>query len=395
MQAWKLTSLALVIMSGSANALEPQGISLGSGVTLLPTAQLSVENDDNIYKQSSDTTSSTITRFKPAVMLAADLGATQLQANIAADMGQYSEDDDDNYSDLRTSVVGQSELNARNEITYGATYNQDHDDRGSGTVEGSAATTVSEPDEYDETTFELAYTYGADTALFNIGVYGQSYNKEYQNNRFITSDRDHDKTMLGARLGVRVSNATRAIAEVRNSDISYDNDSAIAADGSVTSYLVGASWDITGKTTGEVKVGLSDRKFDDSDKNSRDTFTWEASVTYSPVSYSVFTLTTMQTANETTGVGDYIDSDYTALNWKHEFSAFISLVADLSLANDEYVDDPAGRDDTTIGYGVKGVYTFTKNAAVSLGYDGSNRDSDVSDFDYDKNVVSLALNVAL
>ncbi|MAD47183.1 MAG: hypothetical protein CMI02_15075 [Oceanospirillaceae bacterium] len=395
MQAWKLTSLAMVVASGSANALEPQGMSLGSGLTLLPSAQLSITDDDNIYKQKSDTTSSTIVRFKPEATLAADLGSTELQANVTADLGRYSEESDDDYFDLKTSIAGKSELTARNEIVYSATLNQDHDDRGSGTTEGSAATAVTEPDEYDETTFNLAYTYGADTALFNVGVYGEAYDKEYQNNRSVTADRDHDKRLLGARLGIRVSPATRAIAEIRNTDISYDNDSSISADGSETSYLVGSSWDITGTTTGEVKLGLSDREFDDADKDSRDTFTWEASVTYSPRSYSVFTLTTAQTANETNGVGNYIDSDYTSVNWKHDFSAFLSLVTDFSLANDEYVDDPDDRKDTTISYGLKGVLAFSQNAAVSFGYTGSNRDSEINDFDYDKNVVSVGLLVAL
>ena len=398
MKAWKLSLLAAATMSSAAYAVEPMGIELGSGVTLLPSVGLKITDNDNIYLQDSgNEVSSTITRLTPAVGLNVDLGSTVVDALIKGEIGQYTKYDDDDYTDANYAVGVASQLDDRNAIRGSATLNQGHDDRGAGTLEGTAALNTAKPDEYDETTLYLNYVYGAESSMLNASVGVEGYSKEYKNNKAITSDRDHDKTKLTARLDINVSSATKAIVELRNTDVSYDNDSTIAADGSILTGLVGASWDITGKTTGEVKLGMIDRDFDDSAKDADSRFTWEASVTYSPLSYSVITLTTAQAANETTsaGLGSYIASDFTALNWKHEFSPFVALSVDASLNNSEYVDAANDREDEVVAYGISGVFSPSKNVDVVVGYKASERSSNVDGLDYDQKVIDLTMSVAI
>ena len=399
MKAWKLSLLAAATMSASAAyAVEPQGIELGSGVTLLPSVGLKITDNDNIYLQDSDNeVSSTITRLTPAVGVNVDMGATVIDALVKGEIGQYTKDDNDDYTDANYAVGVASQLTDRNAIRGSVTLNQGHDARGSGTLEGTDALNTDKPDQYDETTVFLNYVYGAESSMLNASVGVEQYSKDYKNNKDVTSDREHDKTKLTARLDINVSSATKAIVELRNTDISYDNDSAIAGDGSVLTGLVGASWDITGKTTGEVKLGMIDRDFDDSAKDADSRFTWEASVTYSPLSYSVITLTTAQAANETTsaGLGSYIASDFTALNWKHEFSPFVALSVDASLNNSEYVDAANDREDEVVAYGISGVFSPSKNVDVVVGYKASERSSNVDGLDYDQKVIDLTMSVAI
>lgn len=397
MKAWKLPVIAGLMTSAGVNAIETEGVNLGSGVTLLPSAELTISDNDNIYSQpsSGEEVSSTITRLTPAVGVKADLGATDLMALARFEMGQYSRDDNDDYLDQLFQAGITSELNARNEIAFSVRINQAHDDRGSGTAEGAAALLIEDPDEYDETVFNLKYFYGSDISLLNLEAYAEQYDKEYQNNRLLTSDRDYDKATAGAKLKVRVSPATHAVLQAYAAEINYDSDSSIYADGTEYRLLAGASWDVTGKTTGEVKLGLADRDFEDDAKDSDSRFSWEASILYSVRSYSLLTLTTAQTNNETNGAGSYIASDYSALGWKHDFSPFISLVLDVSLANDEYVDDPDGRKDETVAYGVTGIYSPVKNIDVKLGYTSTERDSNISGLDYDKHIISLGVELGI
>ncbi|WP_430462257.1 outer membrane beta-barrel protein [Thalassolituus sp. LLYu03] len=398
MKAWKLSLLAAATMSSAAYATEPMGIEMGSGVKLLPSVELSISDSDNIYNQdSSEAVSSSITRLKPALAVNVDLGSTAVDGLVKGDFGQFSKDDHDDYSDMLYQAGVRSSLNSRNAVTASAKLNQGHDDRGSGTLEGSEATNTARPDQYDETVYDLSYIYGAKSSMLNANVALQQMDKEYQNNRDVTSDRDHSKTKLSARLDVTVSSATKAVVEIRNTEVSYDNSSSIAADGSILNTLVGASWDITGKTTGEVKLGMSDRKFDDSAKDADNRFSWEANVTFSPKSYSVITLTTSQLVNETSSatLGTYIASEYSAVNWTHTFSPFVALKVDASLSSDEYVDASNGRKDDVTGFGISGVFSPSKNIDVTLGYNKSKRDSNISGLDYDKNVIALTLSAAI
>ena len=397
MKAWKLSLLAAAITSSAAYATEPTGIEMGNGVTLLPAVDLSIVDDNNIYNQDSDVTSSTITRLKPALGATVDLGSTAIDALVQFEAGQYTKDDNDDYTDALYEAGVRSALNARHAVTATAKFNQGHDARGSGTNEGSAATNNSRPDKYEETVFDGSYIYGTDTSMLQATLAAEAYSKEYQNNLATTEDRDHDKTKVSARLDIEVSPATKAVVELRNTEVSYDNDSAIAADGSILTALAGAKWDVTGKTTGEIKLGLTDRSFDDSAKDSDNRFSWEASVTYSPKSYSVITLTSAQANSETTSAaaGTYIASNITAINWKHQFSSFVALNVDASFGTDEYVDAANGREDDKTSYGVSGVFSPSRNIDVTVSYTTSERDSNIDGLDYDKDVIGLGVSVAL
>ena len=398
MKAWKLPVVAAAAFCSGAYAVEPEGIRAGSGVTLLPTVDLTISDDNNIYSQDADTTSSLVTRFKPGLGIKADLGATELTALYRVEMGQYNEDDNDDYTDQLFSVGARSELNARHELAFAAKLNQAHDARGAGTVEGSAALTVEDPDEFDETSADINYIYGSDTSFLNLDTYAGYYKKEYQNNeQFGTADRNHDKTKIGALLSLNVSSATKALLEVRSTDIAYDEDSAIAKgrEGNELKILAGASWDVTGKTTGSVKVGSAARSFDDSDVDSNTRLSWEASVVYAPRTYSTLTLLSSQNSNETNGAGSYIASDYTAFGWTHTFSPFVSAMLDVSLAKDTYVDDAAGRHDEILGYGVTGIFSPTKIIDVKASYKMTNRDSNIDGLDYDRDIISLGFALAI
>jgi len=401
MKAWKLPlCAAIAAVSSSAYAVEPNGIDLGSGVTFLPGFELTVSDDSNIYKLPDATkVDSTVTRLKPSFGIQADLGATQLTAGYAAEKGMYTYDNDDNYVDHRLSASSKSELTSRSEVDFNLNYNIVHDDRGSGTVEGNAAI-ATEPDTYDEKVVGAAYIYGSDSAMLNVKPYAEYYSKHYTNNQNLpspTTDRNHSKVKLGTLLTVNVSSATKALVEVRSTNISYEEDSATAAarEGNLMNLLAGASWDITGKTTVEVKLGALKRCFDDSAVEDDTRFAWEAQLTWNPRSYSTVTFLTQQTANETSGPGTYIASQYSLVSWDHEFSPFVSVVLDATLSNDEYVDDTAGREDEVVSYGVTGVFSPSKILDIKASLKDESRDSNIAGLDYDRQIIMLGFAVAI
>ncbi|MFT4529636.1 MAG: hypothetical protein COB43_01180 [Oceanospirillales bacterium] len=399
MKAWKLPlCAAIAAVSSSAYAVEPNGISLGSGVTFLPAVELTVSDDSNIYKLPDETkVDSTVTRLKPSFGIQADLGTTQLSAGYVAEKGMYTNDSDDNYIDHRLSASSKTEVSSRDEVDFNLNYNIVHDDRGSGTVEGNAAI-ATEPDTYDETVVGAAYIYGSDSAMLNLKPYAEYYNKHYTNNKNLgTADRNYSQVKLGALLSVKVSSATKALLEVRSADISYEEDSAKAKgrEGNLMNLLAGASWDITGKTTGEVKLGALKRSFDESGIDDSTRFAWEAQLIWNPRSYSTVTFLSQQTANETNDPGTYIASQYSLVSWDHEFSPFMSVVLDASLSNDEYVDDTAGREDEVVSYGVTGVFSPSKILDIKASLKDESRDSSIAALDYDRQIIMLGFAVAI
>ena len=401
MKAWKLPlSSAIVAISVGAHAVEPQGIMLESGVKLLPSVELSVEDNDNVYLQPEETQeSSTVTRLAPALDLEADLGQTQLALGLKAEKGTYSEDDDDNYTDTYINVGADFDLTARHSLALEAEINSLHDARGAGTVEGSAALEIKDPDEYDETIWDAAYTYGSESALLNLTFGLNRYEKEYKNNLNVaaTDNRDHVKTTASVNGSVNVSDRSEFVAEVSNSSIEYSEDNIVteSREGSLFKALAGMTYNISGKLDAEAKVGIAQRNFDDNDVDSDSTASWDASLIWTPRTYSTITALTSQTSSETTGPGNYIDTTYSMISWEHEFSRFFSLTADASLANDVYYNDADDREDDTISYGLKGTYSPGNAIDIYGSLKQAERDSSAEGLDYDQQVVTVGLVLAI
>ena len=394
MKAWQLPLFAMASVSTAAYAVQPDGIMLGSGVTLLPGVEISISDNSNIYLQENDETSSTITAIRPNVALKADMGVTQLNAYYELNSASYDADSDDNYLDQLLTLGADVEMTSRQAVGLDFSLKKGHDPRGFGSLEGQ--TTV-DPSEFTDTTFGGDYTYGADSAFANVTVYGSLYNKEYSNNPTSTDALNYDKTTVGAKLGLKVSSATRVLFELRNAGISYTEDSGSIKDGSIMTLLAGASWDIASKTTGDFKIGTTSRDFDHSSVDSDSRFAWEAGITWTPRSYSVLNITTSESANETTGPGNYNANQYTAITWDHTFSPMWALKANLSLNKDNFVvldNSGSDRQDKTTTMGVAGIYSPNKMLDVKAGLEKASRSSNATGLDYDKQVLSLGINLA-
>ena len=95
------------------------------------------------------------------------------------------------------------------------------------------------------------------------------------------------------------------MGEVRGTDIDYllSNPNS----GREIRYYAGVTWEATAATTGTVKLGRLERKFD----GGQPKFTgpsWEAAVFWSPRTYSKFDLYTARFTTEASGLGDFIVS---------------------------------------------------------------------------------------
>ena len=394
MKAWQLPLIAAATASTSVYAVQPQGIQLGSGVTMLPGVEISIDSDSNIYLAESDETSSRITKIRPSLALVGDLGATRLNAYYQLENGSYSEDSDNNYLDQLFVLGVDTEMTSRHALGFDLRINAGHDPKGAGSTQSSDVNSV-DVDEFKELVLGADYTFGADAAFANVTGYVESFGKTYSTNKSLTSTLEHDKIKYGALAALRVSDTTRALVEVRNVAISYSDADAKNKDGSELRLLAGGSWSIAGKTTGSVKVGTSDRSFDKSTYDGDSRFSWEAAVRWSPRTYSVGNLVSSQESTETAGGGSHVAKSTLTLGWNHQFSTRFGLNFDISSISEEYLNSGDKRDDSTFTYGLEGVYSPNRVLGVKLGFDKSNRDSSLSTFDYDRQVVTLAVELAI
>lgn len=396
------SSMLLFVFFGlavPAYAIEANGVAMGGGVTVYPDFSFKVFNDDNAYLQPDETREEvTLSTYTPGVSLEGDFGQYLFSAGYKMQKGVYNNSDDDNYLDHMLDAKMLFDVGTRDELDLRASFKAGHDARGSGTVEGASALGIKYPDEYNEMNIRSTYTHGADRAFANVSGRLLGYQKKYKNNfEAGTRDRDHQKIGVGITSAFAISSDSGILVDLSMTDISYDNDTTASdnREGSILRGLVGAGWDITGKTSGSVKAGVTRRGFDNDDIDADVSLSWEANLLWSPKEYSTFRLSTAQAANETSGPGFYVDSTITQISWDHTISTFYSIGAVLSYLTDDYYNETNDRKDNISSIGVSGDYSPTENSEIGVSYKFANRDSSVSGLDYSQNVVSLSVRFAI
>lgn len=385
----------LIWIAGVQAAPEPQAIELGGG-KLIPTLKVALKHDDNIFSQFTREVSDTILQVAPEVQWLQEKGTTSLAITYTGDYGVYKDSDDDDYDDHTLSFDAALSPTDIFRFDFGASYGWLHDNRGEGSSEGINALTRGEPDEYEIGNVNLELDFGRESSLFGFRLSGSQDDIEYQNNRNETIFRDRDETYFAARLYGKISGGkTKFFVEASEKDFSYDENPILGGtlDSDESGWAVGVEWEATAKTSGSILVGEVEKEFDSAVRGEEDIDIWEVEIIWSPRTYSHVLLNASNTPQETNGTGSFIESQDTSLAWIHDWSDRVHSIVSFSDGTDEYANSLREDDRQTVSVGLS--YDWRRWLTVSGSYAYQERDSNADIFDFEKNVVTISLDMSL
>ncbi|GLQ30287.1 outer membrane beta-barrel protein [Litoribrevibacter albus] len=391
-------SLSL-LLALDVQAAEPATFNAGI-FTVTPQATLESMYDDNIFSQESKEKASLVSILNPSVEAVADDGFQKYTLGYSFDAGWYENSTDDNYLDHSLFAQGDWFLNQTHQLAAEFSLFSTHEDRGTGFSQGGGALTSDSPDKYVETTLSGVYTFGGIKTKGRLETELEYYDKRYTNHRDLTVGRDRVDISLGETFFWAVSGSTDALFELVYVDVDYDNDpSSGSAEGSLDSRVIkaytGATWELSGKTEGTVKIGYADKAFDDRDRDDFSGLSWEASVTWLPKSYSVVTFTMGRRQDEAYGSGDYIDGKDIGVAWKHDWKERFSTQLAINYSNEDYKGDPSDQEDNLFDMEFSANYEMRRWLTLGASYLHETRNSNQSSKDYDRNVIALNAEVSL
>lgn len=386
-------ALAVLVTSVSMSAqaaFEPAGVEVAGGWTLIPTVGLTEVWDDNIYATEAAQVESFITIVSPQLALVAEDKANTYAVVYSADAGFYSESSGDNYTDQSLRGDAHVEAGSRLRFDLGAGFSRLHDPRGTGATEGNP-NAVSEPDQYDQTRVDGLVSFGADEAKGRIELDAALTDREYVNNRALTSARDRTNTDVGLTFFYRVAPKTSMLFNLQTTQIDYAETGFL--DSTEIGTYVGATWEATGKTTGTFKVGSQKKSFDEPGTKDGSGLSWMAGVQWEPTALDKVDIQSSRRADETDNLGSYIDSTSLSVDWKHQWKERLSSNLRFAPATRDYQDD--NRSDDIFSFNASVTYEFDRWLEFTAGAGWSERDSNTAGYDYTRTSVVLGLNAAL
>ena len=366
----------------------PGGIPLGP-LIVYPGIDLSYGHNDNLFSSNINKGSSSQTTVSPYAKAEAKVGPHTFDAAFRLDDVRYSSSPADNYSVY--SLLGNANFvfSGRAGLRMRAEYRHGVDPRGSTDRLGSAT-----PDEYVNQGVEGIFSYGALGAQGRIEIDGGAYSRRYQNNRLTTQVSDRDTTQLGGTFLWRVAPKTEllALAQMRSIDYALDTSTQSSTE---MRYQVGAKWDATAKTTGIVKYGILDKKFNNSGRTDFSGSSWDAAVRWSPLTYSVLDFNTSKGTNESTGTGDFLVTQSYGVTWNHAWNSRLSTIALANWRKDDFLGTGGGRVDKTSILGVKAAYQWQRWLRFGAEYTTSDRVSNPNTFDYTRHLWLFTVGATL
>jgi hypothetical protein len=362
------------------------GVELGdSGFFAKPFIGFGYGHDDNLFLQPNNTKSSPLLIASPGVKLDARRPGLVVQADYQVQAGHYTDSENDNYVDQNLGFQVDSALNERTFVRVGYGYVRGHDPRGSTDRPFST-----HPDKYKLSTPNGTFAYGAPGAQGRVEVYYSDAHRDYLNNQDVTRVSDRDETTTGAAFYWRVGPKTYALIEGRDTKIDYDIQNPLS--GHEHRAFLGVTWEATAATTGTFKVGQMKRDFDGPTPANRST-AWEGLVTWAPRTYSKFDLYTSRTTNESTGLGNFILTSVGGVTWSHGWTTYLSTEVLARYQRDAY--QGFDRTDNTKSLGLKVGYRFRPWLTLGGEWTYTTRDSNLNQFDYDKNFYLLTATASM
>jgi hypothetical protein len=402
---------------------DDQSIPVG-GALLTPIIKFHQRYDSNVASEKQDDVNSWLTIFQPSVKLTrefGEFGKHNFELDWIFTHGAYHASGDDSYNDHDVSGKLNYELNTRHRLMFQGGYIDAHEERGSRFSIGTGEQ-IAEPDTFEQLYGGIQYTYGAPTADARLELelgfldndYRSVYSLDSSNNPYDkTATRDRKTATIGGTFYYKIGSATDLTIEAWQSDYNYDyTSSPINELSSVeSSAMIGAEWEATALTTGFAKIGYKNKDFDLSQRESYDDVEWEVEVLWEPKTYSKFTFSSGRKTEETNGEGFFnietigngyvINHTQHEIHWQHEWKDRISSKVTYAISKDDYVGTTETgttgkiREDNNKGVTASLYYDMSYWLSFSLDYVYNDRDSTRTFLDYDRELFTLGVRIAL
>lgn len=386
------------IESTAASSLDPAAIKV-KGIDFIPTLSLEQSYLDNLLSQPDNPLSSGLTVVNPGLQVKMQRDSARLLIDLNYEGGRFNTSSEDNYDDKSAFLAFDLGLNGSHQVGLTSSLKNIHEARGTGYSQGPTALLLESPDTFRHITHQIQYRYGAPGGAGRLIFKADKFTQRATSRQAAMAVNDYDRSRLSSALFWRFGGYTDAVLEVRQATIDYIAEPTNSAFGTLdsvgTQYFVGLNWELTGKTNGSILLGHAVKGFDSPLREDFSGFTWEAKASWTPRSYSKFTLSTSQGPRETDGLGSFIEATDLKLEWQHKWSDKGQFEIYTAFEDIDYVGSLTERAESQTLFGIDVSYAIRR--WVEIGVDALVRDktSSLQHFEYDANRIGFYVTWSL
>jgi hypothetical protein len=387
-----VTLLSPVAWAQGSQSSDALGIKVSSFL-LYPSLTLGTEYNDNIFAEDGDEVDDVIFTVTPEMVLQSDWASHALAFQASATIFRYADNPDEDVEDYSIATNGRIDVLRSTAINGGFGFSKSHEERGSpDAVDGK------EPTEF--------YTVGGQAGISHrINRLWGDLSQEVRHLNYDDTpaqgggsinndDRDRMEYDTKLRVGYDLHPDASAFIQGGFNIEDYDNtpdDQGFDRDSYAYAIDIGASFDITGVTFGEVFAGIQQEFYDDSEfSNSKVRPSFGAGLDWNVTPLTTVTFDSASTFEETT-----VEEASSVWAWdsgigvNHELLRTVVLNSGFGYRREDYLG--ISRVDDVIDFEFGATYLMNRYIHISGGYSYRQRFSDAADEDYTENIIGINL----
>src|SRR5216110_1366377 len=194
--------------------------------TLESSLGIEALHDSNIFESRTTVQSSQIWKLAPILLMRFEPARSRLEFGYKGDYGWYDKSSHDDYVDHALQAGAYLLLGERSGLDLVASYDETHENRGTGLsvgIDPASGAFPQDPDRYTTGQYLARYTYGVSHTRAFVVLEASTEKFAYQNNLALTQPFDRDESYGQATFGVRVRPKTSLELSVQARDITYDH----------------------------------------------------------------------------------------------------------------------------------------------------------------------------
>lgn len=346
---------------------------------------------DNFFYQEQGAITARGFSAKPTVTLTRDDEITTLTLR---GVGEYSKYDlppgfEDNYLDWDGAGNFRWTAGTRNRVDFAADYRHGHDPLGTVRTQGSQ--TETRVDQWNNTSGEIKYRFGAPEAAINIEAAGNIHDRQYTTNENATQFLNYTTVGGGSTLFYNYSPKTAALVDVEYKDVNFDMDNPAVGffnrDFRELVYRAGIRWKASAKTTGDLRAGYSTQNYKRGGNAQR--ANWRGSIIWAPAARTTFTLITARSTQETyLNTARSIDNLDVAGEWAQRWGDRLTTFFQARYVASDFTGSTNGsggseRQDSVINLSLSAEYRLLRYFSILGNAGRSRRSSNVAGLNFE------------
>lgn len=387
-------SRTTTVVNRARPELDPLGYRTGSFL-LFPSLEVSESYNDNIFATGTDTKDDFITTIEPAVRASSDWNNHSLEFNGSATIDRYASNNEEDVEEFDIGTNGRLDIQRDTSVTAGLDFASLTEERGSPDDANGL-----EPTEYTQIDAAVGFSNRWNRVSLDADGTVRQYDfDDTPTSTGITNndDRDRDEYQLKVRGGYEIVPQYEAYAEVILSSVEYDqstDDSGLRRDNDGIELRAGARIDLTGLLFGDIFAGYITRDYDDPTLDSIGEMAAGMDLTWNATPLTTVIGTLSRTVAETTVSGASATlTSMAQVRVDHELLRNLILSGRVGFSMEDF--EGVAREDEYLRGMLQARYLLNRYFNLSLRYEYTDRDSNVSGSDYDRNIVFLKLRAQL